>query len=303
MATPPACVSTADQQTSGAAEHPSRLGLPGGDRPERPRQTTAPVPTGRVSSPSKRGALICSALLNGALVNGALISGGLALSAAPPAWAGGTGVTISSYGHSAIVVRGGGATVLLNPFLAVGCAAGLAEPRIAADVILASSQLKDEGAPVARGRLLVKPGSYRVAGLKIEGIAAPHDRVGGKRFGLSTLWRWQQGGLDFAHLGGTTATLKPEDRVLLGRPDVLIIGVGGGAKVYTGEEAAAVVRELQPRRVIPVQYRNAAPSASCDLGSIEPFLKAMAPAKVVRSGNSLSLRPPLGEATVIEVLR
>jgi L-ascorbate metabolism protein UlaG (beta-lactamase superfamily) len=257
-----------------------------------------------VSSPSKRGALIRSALLNGALVKGALISGGLALSAAPPAWAGGgTGVTISSYGHSAIVVRGGGATVLLNPFLAVGCAAGLAEPRIAADVILASSQLKDEGAPVARGRLLVKPGSYRVAGLKIEGIAAPHDRVGGKRFGLSTLWRWQQGGLDFAHLGGTTATLKPEDRVLLGRPDVLIIGVGGGAKVYTGEEAAAVVRELQPRRVIPVQYRNAAPSASCDLGSIEPFLKAMAPSKVVRSGNSLSLRPPLGEATVIEVLR
>jgi hypothetical protein len=29
----------------------------------------------------------------------------------------------------------------------------------------------------------------------------------------------------------------------------------------------------------------------------------MAPAKVARSGNSLSLRPPLGEATVIEVLR
>ena len=258
----------------------------------------APRQGGRVSGRFKRGALICSALLNGGL-----ISGGLALSAAPAAWAGGTGVTISSYGHSAIVVRGGGATVLLNPFQAVGCAAGLAEPRIAADVILASSQLKDEGAPVARGRLLVKPGSYRVAGLKIEGIAAPHDRVGGKRFGLSTLWRWQQGGLDFAHLGGTTATLKPEDRVLLGRPDVLIIGVGGGAKVYTGEEAAAVVRELQPKRVIPVQYRNAAPSASCDLGSIEPFLKAMAPAKVVRSGNSLSLMPPLGEATVIEVLR
>ncbi|MEI7666273.1 MAG: MBL fold metallo-hydrolase [Synechococcaceae cyanobacterium ELA263] len=261
---------------------------------------TAPMQGGRVNGSFKRGALIC-----GALFNGALISGALALSAAPAAWAGGGGggVTISSYGHSAIVVRGGGATVLLNPFQAVGCAAGLMEPRIAADVILASSQLKDEGAAVARGRLLVKPGSYRVAGLKIEGIAAPHDRVGGKRFGLSTLWRWSQGGLEFAHLGGTTATLKPEDRVLLGRPDVLIIGVGGGAKVYSGQEAAAVVRELQPRRVIPVQYRNAAPSASCDLGSIEPFLKAMAPAKVVRSGNSISLSAPLAEQTVIEVLR
>lgn len=298
MATPPACVSAADQQTSSAADHPNSLGLPGWDRPERPRQMTDPVQGGRVNGSFKRGALIC-----GALFNGALISGALALSAAPAAWAGGGGVTISSYGHSAIVVRGGGATVLLNPFQAVGCAAGLMEPRIAADVILASSQLKDEGAAVARGRLLVKPGSYRVAGLKIEGIAAPHDRVGGKRFGLSTLWRWSQGGLEFAHLGGTTATLKPEDRVLLGRPDVLIIGVGGGAKVYSGQEAAAVVRELQPRRVIPVQYRNAAPSASCDVGSIEPFLKAMAPAKVVRSGNSISLSAPLAEQTVIEVLR
>ncbi|MFZ0408341.1 MAG: MBL fold metallo-hydrolase [Cyanobium sp.] len=238
-----------------------------------------------------------------ALACAALISGGLALAAAPAAQAGSGGVTISSYGHSAIVVRGGGATVLLNPFQAVGCAAGLAEPRLAADVILASSRLKDEGAAVASGRLLVKPGSYQVAGLKIEGIAAPHDRVGGKRFGFSTLWRWSQGGLDFAHLGGTTASLKPEDRVLLGRPDVLIIGVGGGAKVYTGQEAAAVVRDLQPRRVIPVQYRNAGPSAICDLGSIEPFLQAMAPAKVVRSGSSISLTPPLAEATLIEVLR
>jgi L-ascorbate metabolism protein UlaG (beta-lactamase superfamily) len=231
----------------------------------------------------------------------------LTLSAAPAlqpaAQAAGGGVTISSYGHSALLIRGGGATVLLNPFQAVGCAAGLPEPRVGADVILASSRLRDEGAQVASGRFLVKPGSYKVAGLQIEGIAAPHDRVGGRRFGLATLWRWKQGGLEFAHLGGTAASLKPEDRVLLGRPDVLIIGVGGGAKVYTGAEAAAVVKDLQPRRVIPVQYRNAPASASCDQGSLEPFLQAMAPTQVVRGGTSLTLVPPLGDQTVIQVMR
>jgi L-ascorbate metabolism protein UlaG (beta-lactamase superfamily) len=300
MATPPARVSAADQKTSSAAEqtvgsaaHRLIRRFPWQFGPQARCQGSAPVKGGSPKGPITRGSLVC----------GALLSGGLGFSAGPAAQAGGGGVTITSYGHSAIVVRGGGATVLLNPFQAVGCAAGLAEPRMGADVILASSRLKDEGASVASGRLLVKPGSYRVAGLKIEGIAAPHDRVGGKRFGLSPLWRWSQGGLEFAHLGGTTATLKPEDRVLLGRPDVLIIGVGGGAKVYTGQEAAAVVRELQPRRVIPVQYRNAAPSASCDVGSVEPFLQAMSPAKVMRSGSSVSLIPPLGEGPVIEVLR
>ena len=212
------------------------------------------------------------------------------------------GVTITSYGHSALLIRGGGATVLLNPFQAVGCAAGLSEPRVSADVILASSRLRDEGAPVASGRLLVKPGSYRVAGLRLEGISLPHDRFGGKRFGNATVWRWQQGGLEFAHLGGTAGRLSPSDRVLLGRPDVLIVGVGGGAKVYTGSEAADVVRELQPRRVIPVQYGGRA-AAGCDQGGAQPFLDAMAGTKVNRPGRTLSLIPPLGEATVIELMR
>ncbi len=216
---------------------------------------------------------------------------------------GGGGVTITSYGHSALLIQGGGARVLLNPFQAVGCAAGLSEPRVSADVILASSRLKDEGAPVASGKFLVKPGSYRLAGLQIEGITAAHDRVGGRRFGNATLWRWRQGGLDFAHLGGTAGSLGPDDKVLLGRPDVLIIGVGGGGKVYTGPEAAEVARELQARRVIPVQFSSGKTPSGCDQGPIEPFLQAMPGVTVRRNGRSVTLAPPLGEGTVIEVLR
>jgi len=224
-------------------------------------------------------------------------------SLAPGAVQAESGVTITSYGHSALLIQGGGTSVLLNPFKAVGCAAGLAEPRVGATVILASSRLLDEGAPIASGRLLSSPGSYRVGGLRIEGIAAPHDRFGGRRFGNATLWRWKQGGLDFAHLGGTAAQLKPEDKVLLGKPDVLIIGVGGGAKVYDGAEAAAVVRELAPRRVIPVQYVSGGTPANCDQGSVEPFLKAMAGTPVKRVGRVLSLPAKLSDTTQIDVMR
>ncbi len=228
----------------------------------------------------------------------------LSLSSTPTAWASGGGVRITSFGHSALLIEGGGARVLLNPFRAVGCASGLAEPRVSADVILASSRLKDEGADVASGRLLSKPGSYRVAGLQIEGIGVPHDRVDGRRFGQSTVWRWRQGGLDFAHLGGTAGAITPSDRVLLGRPDVLVIGVGGGAKVYTGAEAAAMVRDLNPRRVIPVQYlRGGTAPASCDQGDIQPFLDALGTATVRQAGASLILTPPLPDSTVVDVMR
>jgi L-ascorbate metabolism protein UlaG (beta-lactamase superfamily) len=221
------------------------------------------------------------------------------------ALAAGTGVRITSFGHSALLIEGGGARVLLNPFRAVACATGLAEPRVSADVILASSLLKDEGAAVASGRLLSKPGSYRVAGLQIEGIGVPHDRVDGRRFGQSTVWRWRQGGLDFAHLGGTAGAISPADKVLLGRPDVLVIGVGGGAKVYTGAEAAAVVRELNPRQIIPVQYLRsgrAAPPA-CDQEGLQPFLEALGNPTVRTVGATMGLTPPLAEDRVVNVMR
>jgi hypothetical protein len=103
--------------------------------------------------------------------------------------------------------------------------------------------------------------------------------------------------------GGTAGRLSPSDRVLLGRPDVLIIGVGGGAKVYDGTEAAEVVRELSPRRVIPVQYTTGKVPPGCDQGSVEPFLKAMAGTPVKRGGTSLNLPGKLSDGLVIEVLR
>ena len=213
------------------------------------------------------------------------------------------GVSITSYGHSALLIRGGGQSVLVNPFRAVGCAAGLAEPRVSANVTLASSELPDEGARIGGGTYLSKPGSYRVGGMDLEGFSAPHDRMGGRRFGNATIWRWQQGGLSFAHLGGTAAPLSGEDRVLLGRPDVLIIGVGGGGKVYNGEEAAEVVRQLNPRRVIPVQYVNGEAPSGCDQGGVQPFLDAMSGTQVRQVGPSLSLPSNLNDSTVIEVMR
>ena len=213
------------------------------------------------------------------------------------------GVSITSYGHSALLIRGGGQSVLVNPFRAVGCAAGLAEPRVSANVTLVSSELPDEGARIGGGTYLSKPGSYRVGGMDLEGFSAPHDRMGGRRFGNATIWRWQQGGLNFAHLGGTAAPLSGEDRVLLGRPDVLIIGVGGGGKVYDGEEAAEVVKQLNPRRVIPVQYVNGEAPSGCDQGGVQPFLDAMGGTQVRQVGPSLSLPSNLNDSTVIEVMR
>ena len=236
------------------------------------------------------------------LRSAAFAATGLALSLHAAAHAG--GVSIASYGQRALLIQGGGRSVLLNPYKAVGCAAGLPETRVNAGVILASSELADEGARgIASGRFLVAPGSYKVGGLNLEGFASPHDRIEGRRFGNATIWRWQQGGLEFAHVGATAGPISGADRVLLGRPDVLIIGVGGGSKIYDGAEAAAVVEALNPRRVIPVQYVSGDAPENCDQEGLQPFLEAMRGTTVRNGGRTISLPGQLGDTTVIEVMR
>ena len=233
----------------------------------------------------------------------AYAAAGLALALQGPVLAGG-GVSISSYGQRALLIQGGGQSVLLNPYRAVGCAAGLPEPRVNAGVVLASSELADEGArEVAGGRFLVQPGSYRIGGLELEGFASPHDRIEGRRFGKATIWRWQQGGLNFAHVGATAGPITGADKVLLGNPDVLIIGVGGGSKIYDGDEAADLVKQLNPRRVIPVQYVNGDAPAGCDQGGVQPFLDAMGGTPIRRVGRSQTLPGRLDDTTMITVMQ
>ena len=104
-------------------------------------------------------------------------------------------------------------------------------------------------------------------------------------------------------LGGFHCTDAAGEGIAGGASAGLFIAVGGGAKAYSGPEAAEVVRELQPRRVIPVQYQSGKPLQACDLTSAEPFLKAMAGTAVKRPGPSLSLTSPLSDAMVIELMR
>merc|ERR1711991_395002 len=113
----------------------------------------------------------------------------------------------------------------------------------------------------------------------------------------------QQGGLNFAHLGATAGPLSGADKVLLGRPDVLIIGVGGGSKIYDGSEAADVVKLLNPKRVIPVQYVNGDAPADCDQEGVQPFIDAMGGTAVRRVGRSQTLPGNLDDTTVITVMQ
>ena len=217
------------------------------------------------------------------------------------------GVSIQALGHMCFLFSGSGRRILVDPFRPIGCTKGYRSPNVAADLVLISSRLFDEG--VVEGlpgkpRLLDQAGAYQFTGMQVQGITTDHDDLKGKQFGKNVAWRWNQGGVNILHLGGVAAPITVEQKILMGRPDVLLLPVGGGAKAFTPEEAKAAIQDLNPKLVIPTQYRTqAADTNACDIVPIDNFLSLMQGTAVNRAGSSLSVSASsLPSATTIEVL-
>lgn len=203
-------------------------------------------------------------------------------------------LTIQWLGHTCFLLTGDRRRILVNPFRTLGCTAKYRQPSVKADLVLASSRLLDEGAVeglLGNPKLLLEPGIYQPASnFQIQGIRTDHDRFGGKRFGDNIAWRWTQSGINILHLGGAAAPISLEQKILLGRPDVLLIPVGGSAKAYTPEEAKAAVQVLEPKLVIPTHYHTqAAATNTCDLFPLDAFLSVMAGTPIRRAGDTIAV--------------
>jgi L-ascorbate metabolism protein UlaG (beta-lactamase superfamily) len=199
------------------------------------------------------------------------------------------GLSVQWLGHTCFLFSGSGLRILVNPFRPIGCTAGYRPPKVAADLVLISSQLLDEGeieGLPGDPQILYEPGAYKVSGIQLQGISIAHDREGGRRFGSNVAWLWSQSGIKILHLGGAAAPLEIEQKILIGRPDLVLIPVGGGPKAYNPEEAKQAISALNPKMVIPTHYRTqAADSSNCEIVAVDEFLTLM-DGMTVRRANS-----------------
>ncbi|HET8528306.1 MAG TPA: MBL fold metallo-hydrolase [Gaiellaceae bacterium] len=183
------------------------------------------------------------------------------------------------YGQSAFLLTDGGRSVFVDPFgdMSGAAARGLtfAYPPIGgvrADLLLVTHEHGDHNGVEAIGG---DPRTIRsTAGTfdDVLAIASEHDDAAGTKRGPNTIFRFELGGAAICHLGdfGQPA-LRPEQREAIGEVDILFVPVGGGPTIG-GEPAAALVRELDPRLVVPMHYRTEAISF---LDPPDAFLEAL----------------------------
>ena len=198
---------------------------------------------------------------------------------------------LKSFGHSQFLIKGNDKSILINPFKAVGCASQFRESlNIEKDLILASSRLADEGYNPNNDLMFFEPGTYEYDNLIFNGISVPHDRLNGRRYGNATVWTWNQSNFKIVHMGGAAGDITFEDQIIINRPDILFISIGGGIKSYSGKEALNIVEILNPKIIVPVHFLNTKKNIDdCDFSNEDEFLENMSQYKVKYIGKELKL--------------
>ena len=188
-------------------------------------------------------------------------------------------MNITWNGHSCFTVETENGTVVFDPYRD-GSVPGYAPLKLKADLVCCSHGHADHN-----GKETVEL-SGMDCGLEPETLCSWHDDAEGAKRGPNTITILRAEGMKFAHLGDLGCMLDEEQTAALEELDVLMIPVGGH---YTIDSAQAleIVRQLKPRIVIPMHYRNGKLGYEV-ISTIDAFLKGSS--NVVRySGSTMEV--------------
>jgi L-ascorbate metabolism protein UlaG (beta-lactamase superfamily) len=175
-------------------------------------------------------------------------------------------------GHGCFRLRGRSAAVVTDPFPP---AIGLKLPKLDADLVTISHEHENHSyTQVMRDAYEIRgPGEYEVAGVSVIGVPTFHDAQKGAMHGRNTVYLIEIDDVRVCHLGDLGHALDDAEAEAISSPDVLLVPVGGHTAINAAQ-AAEIVRQLEPRYVVPMHY--AIPGLKLELDPLDRFLKEMA---------------------------
>jgi len=210
-------------------------------------------------------------------------------------------VVVKWWGHACFEVRNS-ATIVTDPHdgKSVG---GIPAPKVSADIVLVSHSHFDHAGGkdlVARSgaKIIDRPGTFEVKGVKVKGVATFHDDAGGKRRGSNTVFTFEVDGIMFAHLGDLGHVLSDKEIAEIRPVDILMIPVGGYFTI-DAEAASAIVEKLKPKIVIPMHYK--VKGLDFPISGVEPFLKGKANVKYLGKSETTYSKKEMPEKTEIDI--
>jgi L-ascorbate metabolism protein UlaG (beta-lactamase superfamily) len=186
---------------------------------------------------------------------------------------GGKQMKIKWLGHSCFLLTSSdGVRLVTDPF---NEQVGYKVPAVEADIVTTSHDHYDHNYVQAlKGNFkhINKPGRYSERGVGIVGIPTFHDEAKGSKRGQNIIFKFSIDGINVCHCGDLGHVLTAEQAKELGPVDVLLVPVGG---FYTIDhnEAAAVIKTLQPAVIIPMHFKTAV--MDFPIAGVDKFLDRM----------------------------
>jgi L-ascorbate metabolism protein UlaG (beta-lactamase superfamily) len=202
-------------------------------------------------------------------------------------------------GHACFRIRAREATIVMDP---VPRSLGYKVEKQRADIVTLSHDHPGHTATeIISGeyKIVHGPGEYEMNEVFITGIRTYHDNRRGEEHGRNTAYLVEVENMTICHLGDLGHPLSAEQVEALSSVDILLVPIGGGT-VLDAEAASEVVGQIDPKMVIPMQYRTQ--YGDSDREGLDRFLKEMAVPEV-RGVDKITIRASdLRESTEVVVL-
>ena len=179
---------------------------------------------------------------------------------------------ITWLGHSCFKLKGKQATVITDPFSpGIGYTLG----KVSAEIVTVSHPHAGHSYIQGVGdepRIIKGPGEYEAGGVLTVGVHTYHDNEKGVQRGKNTAFVIDIDDVMICHLGDLGHVLTAEQVAEIDGVDVLMVPVGGVSTI-DAVQAAQIVRQLEPKIVIPMHYKTDALKRT--LETVDRFLKEM----------------------------
>ena len=116
------------------------------------------------------------------------------------------------------------------------------------------------------------PGEYEVRGYSIKGIAINGYQDMGKQCKNNNIYIVEVDDVKIAIMGNIEPNLTDEQLENIGLVDVLILPVGGGGYTLYGKEAAKIVKQIEPKVVIPTHYAGSGLNYEVPQDTLDEFI-------------------------------
>ena len=200
-------------------------------------------------------------------------------------------------GGNGIVISTKKTTAVIDPKLSVIGLKDLKTKEVVEIATEARFAIGDDDAKIA----IEGPGDYEIGDFSIHGVRAVRHLDTEADEPISTMYRIEIGDVRIAVIGNIAPKLHEDQQEELGIIDILIIPVGGGGYTLDATSATTVVRQIDPKVVIPVHYADGALKYEVSQDTIETFTKELA-APVEDAGSKYKVKSSSAIPPVLTVM-